>query len=596
MAVYNALGMNKDKDNDIKAFSISKRDAAPRNMGTLFTYINLVIGMACSLPSEIRDKLYDLMGKTLDEYNELEARHQKDTGMISQYEEENRNLKSELDIKTDECDALISRVFKQDDEYTKLNEELYEVKKEREDLVKKCAELEKENTFNKKMQTEYCDIIEARLNQQYHNKFNDLKSKCESKDDALQKMIKEVAELEKEKIDLEKELKDLRKTCELLKEVNLKQCNEVDELEADIRDLEVQVQVNTSTASTYESEIKQIIDLAKSYGLIIHDDRKDAMPDDAVNIGMCGHYYVLGGRAKEESKGIQKLEKKWKKAEHTIKKLMQVLNGKNELIDELKQHYEEELRIREKEKDEKDKLIDELNSKIMMLKLSTNAMYGCYGLNSKYGELLKKIQMLEKENKELKDTIKKDGEFGKYVGKCVAESIREGWEHNLYRLHPYTRIDIHVEQITDMPFAFNHCAIPNVSVMFNNTQTEMERDTAEHECEELNKKVDTVWRANDELNRKIKALEKEKIDLEEKLKESGESSMVEIIRLKDRCTELAINRLEKEYEKLKVENNNLTTDNKRLNDAVDAWRKENKKLKEMVRSLRRTVDILNGEG
>lgn len=491
MAVYNALGMNKDKDNDIKAFSISKRDAAPRNMGTLFTYINLVIGMACSLPSEIRDKLYDLMGKTLDEYNELEARHQKDTGMISQYEEENRNLKSELDIKTDECDALISRVFKQDDEYTKLNEELYEVKKEREDLVKKCAELEKENTFNKKMQTEYCDIIEARLNQQYHNKFNDLKSKCESKDDALQKMIKEVAELEKEKIDLEKELKDLRKTCELLKEVNLKQCNEVDEL---------------------------------------------------------------------------------------------------------KQHYEEELRIREKEKDEKDKLIDELNSKIMMLKLSTNAMYGCYGLNSKYGELLKKIQTLEKENKDLRYTIERNEDFGKYVGKCVAESIREGWEHNLYRLHPYTRIDIHVEQITDMPFAFNHCAIPNVSVMFNNTQTEMERDTAEHECEELNKKVDTVWRANDELNRKIKALEKEKIDLEEKLKESGESSMVEIIRLKDRCTELAINRLEKEYEKLKVENNNLTTDNKRLNDAVDAWRKENKKLKEMVRSLRRTVDILNGEG
>lgn len=196
---------------------------------------------------------------------------------------------------------------------------------------------------------------------------------------------------------------------------------------------------------------------------------------------------------------------------------------------------------------------------------------------------------------ELKDTLEKDRKLAKLVGENVVECIKYGAEHGYYEVHPLNRFDIHIEE-THVGSIQDRHAIPKIVVRCNNVQTEMERDTAEHECEELNKKVDTVWRANDELNRKIKALEKEKIDLEEKLKESGESSMVEIIRLKDRCTELAINRLEKEYEKLKVENNNLTTGNKRLNDAVDAWRKENKKLKEMVRSLRRTVDILNGEG
>lgn len=131
-----------------------------------------------------------------------------------------------------------------------------------------------------------------------------------------------------------------------------------------------------------------------------------------------------------------------------------------------KKHYEEELRIREKEKDEKDKLIDELNSKFKVLKLSTNMMYGCYGyglntpdeLNRKIEELKKeneelksknrslqlrtnmmygchrstgnanrtlakvvagfenKNKELEKENKGLKDTLNKDREFGKNVG------------------------------------------------------------------------------------------------------------------------------------------------------------------------------------
>lgn len=98
------------------------------------------------------------------------------------------------------------------------------------------------------------------------------------------------------------------------------------------------------------------------------------------------------------------------------------LYGKNKLFDELREHYEEELRIREKEKDEKDKLIDELNSKIKELKLRMIMLHSCYGLNP-LDELNRKIKELEKENKELKDTIEKDGEFGRNIGKCVADSI-----------------------------------------------------------------------------------------------------------------------------------------------------------------------------
>ena len=181
-------------------------------------------------------------------------------------------------------------------------------------------------------------------------------------------------------------------------------------------------------------------------------------------------------------------------------------------MDDLKQHYEEELRIREKEKDEKDKLIDELNQKVKALesKESKNIAYGYFNL---IASLREKIEALKKENKELKDTLNEDREFGKYVGKCVADSIREGCDKGAYELHPYTRIDIHVEETNNMPTIFDRHAIPRIAVMFNNTQTEMERDTAQHECEELDKKMDRLWSVNDELNRKIKELKKDNKEL-----------------------------------------------------------------------------------
>lgn len=310
-----------DKNNDIKMSHVSKWEAAPKNMGTLFTYIDVV--MAYRLPSEIRDNLYDLMSKTLDEYNELEAKYQKTCGMISQYDEENRILREQ-----------------------------------RKELVDARSELVWDND-------------------------------------------------------------------------NLRQ------------------------------ERNRHIDLLDKLRLALED------------------------------KGIYS---EWSEAA-----LEWRLYGKNKLFDELKEHYEEELRIREKEKDEKDKLIDELNSKIKGLKLSESMLCSHYGLGSTHGELIKKIEDLKKENEVLKDAIEKDGEFGKNIGKLVADSIREGCDKGVYELHPYTRIDIHVEETNNMPTTFDRHAIPRIAVMFNNTQTEMERDTAQHECEELNRKIKELKKENTDL-------------------------------------------------------------------------------------------------
>lgn len=223
-----------DKNNDIQVNKISKWDAAPKDMGALFTYIDMVIGMACCLPQEIHDNLYDLMDKMLDDYNELEAKYQEACGMISQYEEENRIL---------------------------------------------CSQRKKLIVENK-----------------------ELRSECESKEDILGKMIQEVTELEKEKIELEDRLV-LVKHCNLQESIEKE--HTISDLEAGIKDFEVQVQVNTGIASAFESEIKQVIELAKSYGLIIYDDRKDAIPDDAVNIGMCGYYYVLDRDIKNENQRLK---------------------------------------------------------------------------------------------------------------------------------------------------------------------------------------------------------------------------------------------------------------------------------------------------
>jgi septal ring factor EnvC (AmiA/AmiB activator) len=150
----------------------------------------------------------------------------------------------------------------------------------------------------------------------------------------------------------------------------------------------------------------------------------------------------------------------------------------------------------EDEIDDKDKLIGEQHKKIDRLWLVNN-------------DLNKKIKELEKENKDLKDMLEKHEELGKNIGKRVADSIREGCDKGVYKLNPYTRIDIHVNEIEDMPMIFGPSAIPRIAIMFNNTQTEMERDTAQHECEELDKKFKELVKVNNELRMTLAMCERD---------------------------------------------------------------------------------------
>lgn len=118
------------------------------------------------------------------------------------------------------------------------------------------------------------------------------------------------------------------------------------------------------------------------------------------------------------------------------------------------------------------------------------------------------------------------------------------------------------------------------------------------DLESKNKSLDFKYRVNQAFGRvaHITSL-KEKIEMLEKENETLKEKLNEHYRLCRTCCWKACNkRKDKVIEDLKVENNNLTTDNKRLNDAVDAWRKENKKLKEIVKSLRRTVRFLDEGG
>ena len=130
-------------------------------------------------------------------------------------------------------------------------------------------------------------------------------------------------------------------------------------------------------------------------------------------------------------------------------------------------------------------------------------------LEAKYQKQCGMISEYEEENKNLKDMMEKDGEFGKNVGKRVADSIREGCDKGVYELHPHTRIDIHVEETNNMPMTFDRHAIPRIAVMFNNAQTEMERDTAQHECEELDRKFKELVKENEELRMTLAMFERD---------------------------------------------------------------------------------------
>lgn len=180
-----------------KSKKVNKWDAAPESIGKLKHDLRFLLDRLevrtydIDDPEykELVDEIFKGLDKTLDDFNELEARHQKDIGLISQYEEENKKLQ------TDYCDII------EMDLNQRYHKRFNDLKSKLEAKDKECTELRESNELCMKA---HLRLIDESTELTTENA--ELRSQCEFKDDALQKMIKEVAELEKEKIDLEVQL------------------------------------------------------------------------------------------------------------------------------------------------------------------------------------------------------------------------------------------------------------------------------------------------------------------------------------------------------------------------------------------------------
>lgn len=97
------------KKNETTQKKISKWEAAPKSIKDLYFAVDAMFDGLSSImgPESANDEkkaLNDLLARVLDDYNELEAKHQKECGMISEYEEEisqykeeNEQLKADLE-------------------------------------------------------------------------------------------------------------------------------------------------------------------------------------------------------------------------------------------------------------------------------------------------------------------------------------------------------------------------------------------------------------------------------------------------------------------------------------------------------------------
>jgi hypothetical protein len=97
---------------------VSKWDVAPKSIKDLYFAIGGVFdGLSSIIDQEEADNedkaLIDLLARVLDDYNELEAKHQKECGMMSEYEEElseckedNKQIKADLEEQVSITEAL----------------------------------------------------------------------------------------------------------------------------------------------------------------------------------------------------------------------------------------------------------------------------------------------------------------------------------------------------------------------------------------------------------------------------------------------------------------------------------------------------------
>lgn len=142
-----------DKNNDIRVNKVDKWCEGVADVSLWQAKKSVDMFLYCYSPTlsiEALDAvrtIYVYLDEALDRFNELEARHQKDTGMISEYDEENKNLKSELDIKTDECDALLDMFIETRHKHDFLKKEYEKLKETNKSLRRTVRILDGEGYF-----------------------------------------------------------------------------------------------------------------------------------------------------------------------------------------------------------------------------------------------------------------------------------------------------------------------------------------------------------------------------------------------------------------------------------------------------------------
>ena len=95
---------------------VSKWDAAPESIKNMRELVNALYD---PLPDE-QNPIIDALSKVLDDYNELEAKHQSDCGLISDYAEENARLKQKNEKASNDIRDL-RRALEENDIATYLN-------------------------------------------------------------------------------------------------------------------------------------------------------------------------------------------------------------------------------------------------------------------------------------------------------------------------------------------------------------------------------------------------------------------------------------------------------------------------------------------
>jgi flagellar motility protein MotE (MotC chaperone) len=330
---------------------ISKWDAAPKSIRMMLSTINGLCdgltgeGFSCEEAGELEHLLVSGLEDVLDDYNKLEAKHQLDCGLISDYAEENARLKQKNENASNNIRDL-RRVLEENDIATYLNPVTVSWG------VANVALQKKTEHFNTQLDNLREKLREAeKSKEKWIARYHDMSDIC-SRDEDDSEMLQAI----------------LRKDGYTI------------EYEGDIDDETVRCQDSFNLCK--ETTQDEVLYQYGRWTLIrpLNFSEAKANADAAILRNQCSRHIDLLDKLRWalEDKGIYC---EWNEAalKWNLRNTANICESWS-----CKHHFDEELRIRCKEIDDKNKLIDELKEK---------------------------IETLEKENKSLRRTVKiLDGE------------------------------------------------------------------------------------------------------------------------------------------------------------------------------------------